>query len=128
MIKSMQFTTLILAIFIAVPVHANNVKIDAIPKGLTKALDSLDVIIIQSKKLKSRLDNIRNNPSTTTAKKRELLEKLKPQWQDNIDLFITVMRDKHATEEDIADAKERMTNYANKAFVCNDSGTNRCAD
>jgi hypothetical protein len=38
------------------------------------------------------------------------------------------MRDKHATEEDIADAKERMTNYANKAFVCNDSGTNRCAD
>jgi conjugal transfer/entry exclusion protein len=123
-----KLIALVLTVFIALPANANNIKMDANTKGLNKALDSLDVIIIQSKKLKNRLDNIRNNPSTTTAKKRELLEKLKPQWQDNIDLFITVMRDKHATEEDIADAKERMTNYANKAFVCNDSGTNRCAD
>jgi hypothetical protein len=124
--KSTQFAALVLTTFIAVPAHANN--INASPKGLNKALDSLDIIIIQSKKLKSRLDDIRNNPKTTTAKKRELLEYMKPHWQDNIDLFITVLRDKKATEEDIADAKEKMTNYANKAFVCNDSGTNRCAD
>jgi hypothetical protein len=123
-----KLIALVLTAFTALPANANNIKMDANTKGLNKALDSLDVIIIQSKKLKSRLDNIRNNPSTTTAKKRELLEKLKPQWQDNIDLFLTVLRDKHATEEDIADAKERMTNYVNKAFVCNDSGTNRCAD
>jgi hypothetical protein len=123
-----KLIALVLIVFTALPANANNIKMDANTKGLNKALDSLDVIIIQSKKLKSRLDNIRNNPSTTTAKKRELLEKLKPQWQDNIDLFLTVLRDKHATEEDIADAKERMTNYINKAFVCNDSGTNRCAD
>jgi hypothetical protein len=128
MIKSIQLVAIILAAFTAVPVHANNLKVDVIPKGQTKALDSLDVIIIQSKKLKIRLDNVRNNPSTTTAKKRELLGKLKPQWQDNIDLFITVLRDKNATEADIADAKERMTNYANKAFICKDSNTNRCAD
>lgn len=123
-----KLIALALTVFTVLPANANSIKMDTNTKGLNKALDSLDVIIIQSKKLKSRLDNIRNNPSTTTAKKRELLEKLKPQWQDNIDLFLTVLRDKHATEEDIADAKERMTNYANKAFVCNDSGTNRCAD
>jgi conjugal transfer/entry exclusion protein len=123
-----KLIALVLTAFTALSANTNNIKMDENTKGLNKALDSLDVITIQSKKLKSRLDNIRNNPSTTTAKKRELLEKLKPQWQDNIDLFLTVLRDKHATEEDIADAKERMTNYVNKAFVCNDSGTNRCAD
>jgi hypothetical protein len=128
MVLMIKLIALVLTVFTALPANANNIKMDANTKGLNKALDSLDVIIIQSKKLKSRLDNIRNNPITTTAKKRELLGKLKPQWQDNIDLFLTVLRDKHATEEDIADAKERMTNYINKAFVCNDSGTNRCAD
>jgi hypothetical protein len=130
--KIAQFAVaFILTAAIAVPTHAVSINVGentALSKGLNKSIDPLDEVIEQSKKLKSRLDYIRNNSRTTTAKKRELLAKLSPLWQANIKNFLDVLKLKNATEEDIAYTKERLINYADRAFVCNDSNSNMCAE
>jgi hypothetical protein len=130
--KIKHFTlALILTTILVMPTYGANVnfgKNTTQSKDIDKPSDPLNIITFQSKMLRERLDFIRNNPATTTAKKRESLAKLSPLWRANVKNFLDVLKYKKATDEDIAYARERLARYTDEAFVCNDSGTNLCAE
>jgi enoyl reductase-like protein len=123
---------LALTVVLEVPTHASGIKIETTStppsKYLSQLSDPLDEIMAQSVKLKKVLDSIRNNPQTTTAKKRELLTKFYPQWQANTVNFINAMKRKNASQEEIASTQLQLNKYISFAFVCEDSGAAMCAE
>jgi hypothetical protein len=123
---------LALTVVLEVPTHASGIKIETTStpasKYLSQLSDPLDEVMAQSVKLKKVLDSIRNNPQTTTAKKRELLTKFYPRWQANTVNFINAMKRKNASQEEIASAQLQLNKYISFAFVCEDSGTAMCAE